>query len=107
MPSAPVEMAAETPLGVFTSDGKPLAVSGSGSGDTAALRAWVNGTETTGLNYVILSGQNYVQNGHILPDGTFKLKTRITEPHAEIKIKVAYGDGYAELAVSVYAPYAR
>ena len=107
MPSVRVELTAETPLGGLTSDGKPLAVSGSSYSDTVTLRARINGNETSGLNYVILSGQSYVQNGYILPDGTFALRKGINVPRAEIKIMVAYSDGYDEVTVSVYVPIER
>jgi hypothetical protein len=104
IPSTVVEIEAQTPLGILSPEGKPLAVSSSSYSDIIALKTTVNGVETSGLNYVIVSGQSYIQDGYIFTDGTFKLRTLITQPDAEIKIKVAYSDGYAEVAISIYVP---
>lgn len=110
MPTTIVEISATTPLGRITSDNNPLAVANSKKGDTVTLHTTVNGVDSSGLNYVIVKGQEYIENGIVHSDGTFKLRptTGWSEamkiPHPEIKIRAAYSDGYDEIVVGVYIP---
>ncbi|MDE5548912.1 MAG: hypothetical protein K2J13_01525, partial [Clostridia bacterium] len=113
MPTTIVEISAATPLGRFNSDGNALAVASSIAGDTVSLSATINGVDSTGLNYIIVKGQEYVENGYVRSDGTFELRPTsnwsesMKIPHAEVKIRAAYSDGFDEITVSVYVPLER
>lgn len=113
MPTTIVNIAADTPLERLTDDGKPLAVANSKKGDTVKLNTTVNGVETSGLNYIIVEGQEYIENGIIHEDGTFTIRRtagwakNMQIPHPEIKIRAAYSDGFDEITISVYVPVER
>jgi hypothetical protein len=108
LPTTIVELSASA--SGTTQDGKPLAIARSTSGDTVMLSTLVNNVPSVGLNYVIVSGQEYVVNGLVTSNGTFDLKPTVNwtsamkVPHAEIKIRVAYSDGFDEIIVSIYVP---
>ncbi|MDE6001310.1 MAG: hypothetical protein K2G96_03195, partial [Clostridia bacterium] len=110
MPTTTVKITATTPLGRITDDNRPLAVASSTAGDIVALHTTVNGVESSGLNYVIVKGQEYIENGIILSDGTFYLRptsnwtNEMKVPHPVIKIRAAYSDGFDEIEISVYIP---
>lgn len=110
VPTTDVELSASTPLGGKTSDNITLAVASSVMGETVRLSATVNGVSTTGLNYVIVKGREYIENGLIHSDGSFNLKPTndwtesMRQPHAEIRVRAAYSDGFDEIGISVYVP---
>ncbi len=110
MPTTVVEIFADTPLGRYNSQGQAMAIANSGSGDTVFLRATVNGVDSAGLNYVIVKGQEYVEDGYVHSDGSFTLRPTsdwsesMKKPHPEVKIRAAYSDGFDEITVAVYIP---
>lgn len=110
MPTTVVEIFADTPLGRSNSDGEALAVASSAVADTVNLRATVNGVESTGLNYVIVKGQEYVEDGYVRSDGSFALRPtadwseNMKKPHPEVKIRAAYSDGFDEITIALYIP---
>lgn len=113
IPAHTVSISATTPLGRTTQDGTPLAVASSIRGDAVKLDTTVNGIDTQGLNYVISEGKDYIVNGLISSDGTFVLRKtsswsqKLQIPHPKIKIRVAYGDGFDEISLSIYVPVER
>lgn len=113
MPTTTVLLSASTPLGRVTFDNKPLAVANSVFGDTVQLHTKVNNVDTTGLNYIIVEGQEYVENGYVQTGGTMNLRptSSWTEemklPHPEIKVRVFYSDGFDEIVISIYIPVER
>ncbi len=110
VPTIDVEISATTPAGGKTSDNITLAVANSTRGGTVSLSATVNGVNATGLNYVIVEGQEYIENGLIRSDGSFTLKSTkewtddMRQPHAQIRVRAAYSDGFDEIGISVYVP---
>ncbi len=110
VPTIDVELSASTPLGGKTSDNVTLAVANSVVGETVKLSATVNGVNTTGLNYVIVKGREYIEDGLIRSDGSFSVKSisewtaNMCQPHAEIRIRAAYSDGFDEIGISIYVP---
>ncbi|MCH5160550.1 MAG: InlB B-repeat-containing protein [Clostridiales bacterium] len=110
VPTINVELSASTPLGGKTPDDDTLAVANSVIGETVKLSATVNGVNTTGLNYVIVKGREYVENGLIRSDGSFTVKSTsawtndMCQPHAEIRVRAAYSDGFDEIGISIYVP---
>lgn len=110
VPTIDVELSASTPLGGKTSDNATLAVANSVIGETVKLSATVNGVNTTGLNYVIVKGREYIENGLIRSDGSFTVKSTtewtasMRQPHAEIRVRAAYSDGFDEIGISIYVP---
>lgn len=110
VPTIDVELSASTPLGGKTADNMPLAVASSTAGETVQMSATVNGVDTTGLNYVIVKGREYIENGLIRSDGSFTLKSTsdwtasMKQPHAEIRVRAAYSDGFDEIGISIYVP---
>lgn len=113
IPTTVVEISATTPLGRATADGAPLAVANSINGDTVGLHAKLNGVDSTGLNYVIVNGREYVENGVVRSDGTFTLRptsnwsAKMRVPHPEVRIRAAYSDGFDEITVAIYIPVER
>lgn len=110
VPSITVQLSASTPLGGKTADNEALAVANSRVGETVQMHATVNGVDTTGLNYVIVQGREYIENGLIRGDGSFTIKPTSTwtasmkKPHAEIRVRAAYSDGFDEIGISIYVP---
>jgi hypothetical protein len=111
IPTTIVQLSATTPRGTTTPIGDmPLAVASSAQSDTVQLNTTINGIPSYGLNYVIVSGQEYVLNGIVRADGSFDIKTTVawtnsmTIAHAKIRIMVAYSDGYDEITISIYVP---
>lgn len=110
VPTISVQLSASTPLGGKTADNETLAVANSRVGETVQMRATVNGVDTTGLNYVIVQGREYIENGLIRSDGSFTIKPTSTwtasmkKPHAEIRVRAAYSDGFDEIGIFVYVP---
>ena len=113
VPTITVQLSASTPLGGKTADNEALAVANSRVGETVQMHATVNGVDTTGLNYVIVQGREYIENGLIRGDGSFTIKPTSTwtasmkKPHAEIRVRAAYSDGFDEIGISIYVPVER
>jgi hypothetical protein len=110
IPTVNVSLSAATPLNGLDAYNRRLAVARSTSAETVTLKTLVNGVEILGANYVISAGQEYVKNGMVNSNGTFEIKKtadwfdEMKKPHAEIKIRVAYSDGFDEITIPIYVP---